>query len=221
MQPNSTISQSQQLSTSMSSVKAINAYRMYLAVKLHFMTDKYNITESKDHIRVSKQKFDERNQYNLYEKFANKFDNKQQMAQYLIANFAYGAWGNTDIVFGTAEADSNYKEWNKRKESITQVFKNDLSKIRLNFETNNMKFLPDLESKFPSVPQLFQMFLGNHITIETLVIIDSIHPYLDNWKHNLGKLFEDDIRRIIKVKPFVKFDSKKMKPIFMEFSEEN
>jgi len=221
MQQNSTISQSQQLSTSMSSVKAINAYRMYLAVKLHFMTDKYNITESKDHIRVSRQKFDERNQYNLYEKFANKFENKQQMAQYLIANFAYGAWGNTDIVFGTAEADSNYKEWNKRKESITQVFKNDLSKIRLNFETNNMKFLPDLESKFPNVPHLFQMFLGNHITIETLVIIDSLHPYLNNWKQNLGKLFEDDIRRIIKVKPFVKFDSKKIKPIFVEFSEEN
>jgi hypothetical protein len=65
------------------------------------------------------------------------------------------------------------------------------------------------------------MFLGNHITIETLVIIDSLHPYLNNWKQNLGKLFEDDIRRIIKVKPFVKFDSKKIKPIFVEFSEEN
>jgi len=220
MLQNSTISQSQPLSTSMSSNKAISAYRMYLAVKLHFMTDKYDITDSRDHIRVSYKKFDERNQSSLYEKFADKFDKKSEMAQYLIANFAYGAWGNTDIIYGTSESDQNLKEWNRRKESITQIFKNDLSKIRLYYETNEIKFLPDIQSKFPTIPHLFQMFLGNHITIETLVMLDKFHPFLDTWKITIGNLFSDDIRRIIKTKPFVKFDEAKVKPIYLEFIQE-
>jgi len=220
MLQNLTISQSQPPSISMSNAKAINAYRMYLAVKLHFMTDNYDITNNKDHVRVSYKKFNERNQSSLYEKFADKFSNKQEMAQYLISNFAYGAWGNTDIVYGTSEADQNYKEWNRRKQSITQIFKNDLSKIKLHFESNNMKFIPDLCSKFPRIPELFQLYLGKHITLETIIIIDRLNPFLTVWKGNMGHLFEDEVRRIIKAKPFVKFDEAKVMPLFVEFIEE-
>jgi|688.fasta_scaffold52601_7 hypothetical protein len=206
---------------SMSSNKALNAYRMYLAAKLHFTTDKYDITEFHAKVRVSRKAFDERNQCSLYEKFADKFDSKLEMAQYLIANFAYGAWGNTDIVYGTAESDQNFKEWNRRKQSLTQVFKTDLSKIKLEWETNNMlPLIHDLNSEFPRVPHLFQMFLGKHITLETLIIVDRFNPFLETWKKNMGQLFQEEIRRIIKTKPFIRFDEKKMKPIFVEFIKE-
>lgn len=221
MLQNLTTSQNQPPLTLMSNDKAINAYRMYLAVKLHFMSDSYNITEHRDNVRVSYKKFAERNQQSLYEKFADKFDNKHDMAQYLIANFAYGAWGKTDIVYGTAEADQNINEWNRRKQSITQILKNDLSKIRLHLESNNMKIVSDLESKYPCIPQLFQLYLGNHITIETLVMIDKFHPFLDNWKINLASLFKDEIRRVVKVRPFVKFEELKIKPIVIGFMQEN
>lgn len=206
----------------MSSDKALNAYRMYLAAKLHFMTDKYDITECHAKVRVSRKAFSERNQQALYEKFADKFDTKLEMAQYLIANFAYGAWGNTDIVYGTAESDQNYKEWNRRKQSLTQVFKNDLSKIRLEWESNEdmTPFIEDLTSKFPKIPHLFQMYIGKHITLETIIILDKFQPFLKIWKENMGQLFEDEMRRIIKTKPFVRFDDKKMKPIYMGFIEE-
>lgn len=221
MLQNSTISQSQQPSKSMSNDKALNAYKMYLAAKLHFMSDTYDVTKFNSKVRVSRTKFDERNQNILYEKFADKFDTRLEMAQYLIANFAYGAWGKTDIIYGTAEADQNYKEWNRRKQSRTQVLKNDLSKIKLEWEVNNMTpFIDDLESKFPRIPHLFQMFIGNRITLETLVILDKYHPYLSNWKQNMGHLFQDEIRRLIKSKPFIRFDEDKLKPIFMDFFQD-
>ncbi len=220
MLQNSITSQNKQ--HSMSSDKALNAYRMYLAAKLHFMTDKYDITECHAKVRVSHKAFSERNQQALYEKFADKFDTKLEMAQYLIANFAYGAWGNTDIVYGTAESDQNYKEWNRRKQSLTQVFKNDLSKIRLEWESNEdmTPFTEDLTSKFPKIPHLFQMYIGKHITLETIIMLDKFQPFLKVWKENMGQLFEDEMRRIIKTKPFVRFDEKKMKPIYMGFIEE-
>lgn len=193
---------------------------MYLAVKLHFMSDSYDITKHRGRVRSSKQSFSEQHREHLFAKFADKFDNKQEMAQYLIANFAYGAWGNTDIVYGTAEADANFKEWNRRKQSMSQVFKQDLGKILLHFERHEMQFVPDIESKFPNIPEVFKMYLGKHITLETLVIIDKYHPFLDTWKATLGTLFADEIRRVIKAKPFVKFDDTKCKQIFMEFYEE-
>lgn len=217
MLQNSTISQNKQ---HLIFDRAHRAYQMYLAVKLHFMSDSYDITKHRGRVRNTKGNFIEKNREHLYLKFADKFDNKQEMAQYLIANFAYGAWGSTDIISGSSESDANFKEWNRRKQSMTQIFKQDLSKIRLEFETNNISFVEDLNSKFPKIPALFQMFLGKHITLETLVIVDRFHPFLDNWKTNLGKLFKDEIRRVVKAKPFVKFDESKVKPIFMEFMQE-
>lgn len=207
----------------MSSDKALGAYRMYLAAKLHFMTDKYNIHDFHARVRVSRKAFDDRNQHALYEKFADKFDSKLDMAQYLIANFAYGAWGNTDIVYGTSESDENYKQWNRRKQSITQVFKNDLNTIKLEWERNNMhSFVDDLSSDFSRIPHTFQMYIGKHITLETMVIMDNFKPFLQGWKKNagVGKLFEDEIRRLIKSKPFIKFDEKKLRTIFEEFIKE-
>lgn len=205
----------------MSSDKALNAYRMYLAAKLHFTTDKYDLMEFHSKVRVSRKAFDGRNQHSLYEKFADKFDTKLQMAQYLIANFAYGAYGNTDIVYGTAESDANYKEWQRRKESLTQIFKNDLSKIRLEWEMNELQpFNENLVVAFPNIPHLFQMYIGKHITLETLIILDRMNPFLETWKSNIGELFKDEVRVLIKSKPFVRFDESKMKPIYMKFAEE-
>lgn len=184
------------------------------------MSESYDITKHKGRVRNTRENFIEKNREHLYLKFADKFDNKQEMAQYLIANFAYGAWGSTDIINGSSESDAFFKEWNRRKQSMTQIFKQDLSKIRLHFETNHIKLEDDLNAKFPTVPNLFQMFLGKHITLETLIIMDNHHPFLDNWKTNLGSLFSDEIRRVIKSRPFVKFDRNKTEPIFMEFTKE-
>lgn len=184
------------------------------------MSDKYDITKHRGRVMTSKSSFAYSNKKFLFNKFADKFDNKQQMAQYLIANFAYGAWGNTDIVYGTSESDENFKEWNRRQQSMTQIFKQDLSKIRLHFETNNMSLESDLDAKFPRVPDLFQLYLGKHITLETLVILDNHHSFLDNWKTNLGSLFSDEIRRVIKARPFVKFDRIKTEPIYVGFIQE-
>lgn len=220
MLQNSTISQNKPHLTSMSN-KALSAYRMYLAVKLHFLTDKYDLSEHNARVRINTKTFQERNQESLYAKFAERFDDKAEMAQYLVSNFAYGAWGNTDIIYGTAESEHNHKEWKRRKDSITQVFKNDLSKIRLEWEKNNLsKFTEDLTAEDLRVPHLFQMFIGNHITLETMIIIDDLHPYLQHWKKCIGSLFADDIRRMIKAKRFIKYDVSKVKPFFMELVEE-
>ena len=82
-----------------------------------------------------------------------------------------------------------------------------------------VSILKDLEEDCPSIPYLFQMFIGNHITLETLIIIDSLHPYLHIWKKNMDNLFGDELRRLVKSKRFVKFDEAKLKPIFMELIE--
>jgi hypothetical protein len=83
-----------------------------------------------------------------------------------------------------------------------------------------LPLIHDLNSEFPRVPHLFQMFLGKHITLETLIIVDRFNPFLETWKKNMGQLFQEEIRRIIKTKPFIRFDEKKMKPIFVEFIKE-
>jgi len=102
------------------------AFRYYLALKLHFNNDKYNVFENKGNIKYSYENFNSRNDRHIFEKLARKFDTDKDLIQFLVANFAYG---HDNMIFAIEEANEYYLEWQKRKQSISRIFKDDLNSI--------------------------------------------------------------------------------------------
>jgi hypothetical protein len=66
------------------------------------------------------------------------------------------------------------------------------------------------------------MFLGSQISIETVRILDDMMNLIDNWKQNSTMLYlwENEIRKIEKVKGFVKYDKIKIEQAFNDFKVE-
>jgi hypothetical protein len=64
--------------------------------------------------------------------------------------------------------------------------------------------------------------MGNHITFETMRILDDYVEYLDEWKKedSLALLWNDEMRRIKKAKGFVKYDAKRIDTVYNTFKEE-
>ena len=193
-----------------------NVYKYYMAVKLHFTTDGYDVFETNGHVKGSRDVFSSRNDRFIFEKLGRKFDKPFDVIQYFVANFAYG---NDAVVYCDAESDANLVTWQRRKQSLTQTFKNDIDAILLHVEKN--KHTHDRVFKFVQSdhPELLKLFLGSHISIETMVILDSFEDYLSAWKSNTNLLWEEEYRRIIKCKRFIKFDSYKLVEIYQELKE--
>lgn len=193
------------------------AYKYYMAVKLHFTTDKYDVFETKGQVKGTRDVFQARNDRYLFDKIGRKFDKDFDLIQYFVANFAYG---NTSAVYNDSEAVENWVTWQKRKQSLTQTFRNDIDYIILQVEKENLS--PEEVFKFVQGdhPKLLKWFLGGKICIETMCILDHFENYLQDWKSNANLLLEEECRRIIKCKGFVKFDIEKLTPIHQQLTEE-
>lgn len=192
------------------------AFRYYLALKLHFNNDKYNVFENKGNIKYSYENFNSRNDRHIFEKLARKFDTDKELIQFLVANFAYG---HDNMVFAIEEANEYYLEWQKRKQSITRIFKDDLNTIELESQKNALSLDQIINFTLNEYPSIIKLYLGKKITIECISILNDLLDFIPKWKQNQSGMLilETDIRRIEKIKGFIKYEDDRIKPIFNEF----
>ena len=192
------------------------AYRYYLAIKLHFTTEKFNVFENRGNVKGTRDTFNARNDRYIFEKLANKYDTDREIIQFFVANFAY----NSDTaIYEGKEATDNLLLWNKRKQSITQVFIDDLASILNYIETNKTSVFTFENDKYPA---LMQLYMGKKVTIETLRIIDDIYPFLETWsqQNSVKYMWGSELLRIKKLTGFIKYDKIKIEKIFKHFLEE-
>ena len=195
------------------------AYKYYMAVKLHFTKDNFDVFKNRGNVKGTRDAFNARNDRYAFEKLARKFPVDKDLIQYYVANFAYG---NAAAVYASEEADTYLLEWNKRKQSITKVFSDDCGKILMDAYKNKLKEDSIFNLTHKSYSSILKLFLGGFITLETVRIIDDLQPMIASWKENTSMLllWESEIRRIEKSKGFIKYDSDKVIKVFNSFREE-
>jgi hypothetical protein len=198
-------------------VDGYKAWKLYMAVKLHFTTNKYNVFNNRGHVKGARETFYSRNDRFIFERLSRKFATEQEIIQYYVANFAYG---NGSVVYVDSESDANLVKWNKRKQSVSQVFENDLHFLVLHLEKERMTKEDLFRFNGSNPPVILKLFLGDFVTIETMVILDKFTGYLANWELKINLLFEDEWRRIEKCKGFIKFDSERLLQVYENFNQE-
>lgn len=195
------------------------AYRYYLALKLHFTSEKFNVFENRGNVKGSREAFEARNDRYIFEKLARKIGNDRDIIQFFVANFAYG---NESAIYAGQEADDNLAEWNKRKQSITKIFIDDLASLLTYVEINKLPTSSIFDFNFNEYPAALKLFLGNKISIETLVIINELDHVVEHWLDNptVQHIWSNELLRIKKLIGFVKYDKDKLRKIFTHFVEE-
>lgn len=189
-------------------------FKYYTAIKLHFSDPKFNVFVNKGRVKGSAERFNARNDRMLFERLGRQFSTDKECIQYLAANFMYG---NPEVVYNALDGMSNYQEYLRRKQSITKVFEDDLHRI-LN---SGARYAHD-EFSGMKIPDVIQLLLAKKITVETVVILDSIDAIVEKLKqrNHISLLLADDLRRIEKSRGFVKFDPSKIMGPYLNFLEE-
>lgn len=194
-------------------IEAFATYKYFMAIKLHFTTDRYDVFQSNGKVSGSRAAFEKRNDRFLFDKIGRKFDQPRDLIDYFVANFAYG---NKSVIY-SGESTDCHEVWTKRKESRTHMFKTQMDFIQHQLEKDNLKY-EDLFCIDNNVPYLLNLYVGGYIHLETMVILDEFENFLPQWEP-LVMLWGDQLRVINKTKKFVKFDKNKIQSIYQQYKE--
>jgi hypothetical protein len=195
------------------------AYKYYMAIKLHFTKDNFDVFQNRGNIKGTREAFNARNDRYLFEKLARKYPVDKDLIQFFVANFAYS---HDTSLYEYQEAEDNHTEWKRRKQSITKVLSDDCTNIIMNAYKDKIKTSSIFNFTNNQYPSILKLYLGKQITIETIRILDDQLKLLDTWKQNtsLLVLWEAELRRVEKLKGFVKYDQSKVVSVLKTFQEE-
>jgi|TARA_R110002050_G_scaffold168478_1_gene299689 hypothetical protein len=183
-------------------------YTKYIALKNHFTQKNYDFFTYGGKVRAKESSFEIRkDKYFFY-----KLSKHKDVQNFLLANLLDGGkdfWVGTMRDSGPEEV---YRDWKKRQESLTYTFKNDLTKLNDDFDSNfrNEKY---------GHPHLLRLYLRGDVCIETMCILDMLVNYSTPWNKFLEKdlIWSDKYTIIKKYKPFLSINTDKMKAITLEY----
>lgn len=183
-------------------------YRFYLAIKLHFTTEKYDVFLHRGRLKGENQeKFEKQSGINTKFKILSKnLTTPHDAVQYFVACFAYDA-----DVFDTQQSDAASKLWKANKERSTQLIINDIENIVNKYGS--------VESCLENDPcKLQSLCAGGHVAIETAVALNRKYKFADSWKNNFA--YKNLGLKIVKLDKFVKYREEKVNEILNYHVEE-
>jgi hypothetical protein len=191
-------------------VDAFDAYKIYTAVKNHFAIESYDYFKYNGKINASYDSFLKRKDKIFFAKLGNRKEN--YLENFLVANFLHDPkiWVGELL---SEESENRYKEWKKKQESLTYMFKNDVHFMKgWNSDELNEWF----EVKDGQHPNIIRMYLQREISLETLTILNSILRFTKKYDLQVNDPIYKEVSKLCKkYQPFLKFDKTKIKSILL------
>ena len=192
-------------------MEAFEAYKIYTAVKNHFVLDSYDYFKYNKKINLSYDSFLKRRDKIFFAKLGKR--KEDYLEDFLVANFLH----DPKIWIGellSEESEARYKDWKRKQESLTYVFKNEVEFMD-GWDSNqlNMWFDVDLESH----PRIIRMYLRKEISLETLTILNSILNFIKRYDAQIKDPIYKEVSKLCrKYQPFLKYDRSKAKSILRD-----
>ena len=186
-------------------VDPYEAYVKYLALKSHFSDKNYDFFKYNGKVRAWRTTFETRkDKYFFY-----KLSKQKEPIDFMLANFI----SNDDFYIGDIredKANETYMEYKKRMQSLSYVFKSDLSKMKEDFNENII--VPKNEH-----PYLLRLYMRKDICIETLTLIDRCVKMFTYWDKELADdiMWPDIKMKATKYSPFLNVDINKYREIIL------
>ena len=178
-----------------------DAFREYLALKNHFTKKSYDYHKYCGKSRATVQSFYKRKDRFWFEKVVRQKTDKE-VVDFFVANFV-SCSDPQSLWIGEImkEGETRYKEWQKKVQSLSYLFKEESQQI---FSQHKFEEVFDCSK---SHPVLLKMFLSGKISLETMVIYDRIFLYGNNFDKKLkDPVWESVSMKIRKYNPFLNID---------------
>ena len=193
------------------------SFALYNALKLHYTSDSYDFFKYNGKTNVSRDNFAKRKDKYSFYKLSRKYS-LDELKQYYISNFLVKNVNWVGDIIGE-EGESNYKEWQKRNQSLTYRFEQDIIGL-LNALQSPNEMLVVTDGQYPI---LLKEVMQGTIIIETLVILNDIMNFFPMWSKKIDDtiIWPEFERKCLKYTPFLEYDKAKFKAILKESLKEH
>lgn len=186
-----------------------DTYKMYIALKTHFSSDSYDYIKYNRKTNAKLESFLKRKDRFYFGRLENKY--KDEVENYLISNFICdpkGWVGNFN--------EDNYKEWQRRKESLHYSFQEDITRIV--DSSNGGTILDAFTCKGGKHPVALKNYLGKLVSIDTMCIMNKLINYVSDWDRKMTeKIVWPKVSKLFrKYEVFLNIDNKKYKKTILK-----
>ena len=192
-------------------MSAFECYKEYVALKNHFTKPTYDYFKYNGKAKLNFDSFDKRKDKLFFQKLAKHPD----VHNFLIANLADNEkhWIR-DLAYSES-AEKTYKDWVKRQQSLSYVFKSELSELKTDFNENFV-------CKDGTHPYLLKLYLGKQISLETLCLLLEVTGAKKHWdsKMQYDLIWDSHRIKIEKYTPFINYNKDKIKNIVLDYFDE-
>ncbi len=151
------------------------SYKLYLAVWQHFSLSRdYNYFKYKGKLgNITGKAYESRKDKYFFEALGER--NKGDLLQYYVANFAHH--GSEVVWIGdlhSKESEDVYVDWQKRVQSLSYIFEEDLKEIREFLTAKGLEFDRLFDIEEDEHPIIFRFVQQRMIEVESYIIMDKI-----------------------------------------------
>lgn len=181
-------------------------YQTYLSLKNHFSNLQYDCFKYNFKTSSSVSSFEKRRDKYQFIKLSKHKD----IINFIISNIMKDNCQWIGDLFND-QAELNYINWKKTQESITYIFSNEINNLLTTFNDNFIV-------KNGKYPFLFKLYQKQKVSTETIIILNEILNFLPHWYTTIEDklIFPSYYLKIVKYKPFIKYDLNKCKKILKE-----
>ena len=189
-------------------VEPYECYKEYLAIKRHFQSPTYDYFKYEGRIRTSKVTFSKRKYQFLITKLSKNYKD-EEIKTFFVANFVDNEnFWITDTL--TEQAEISYRDWQKRIQSLSYMFNNDIDKL-----LDEHKFDEVFEVKSGQHPILLKMCIAKYIMIETFIILNALVNFVPRWNKQISEkiIWPEFRKKVQKYSPFLEVDKTKFRSL--------
>ena len=162
----------------MTSREGYDSYQLYLGIKLHFYSEDYDFVKYNGKVKADINSFLKRkDKFQFGKLFKN---HKEELKDFFIANLSVRDQWAGDLL--NEDAIRVYKDWKKRKQSLTYVFDTQVSDLLRKKNINQV-----LEVKNGQHPILLKKYMSKELSLETITIMDEIIGFTKNWEKQISE----------------------------------
>jgi hypothetical protein len=191
-------------------------YKIHTAISLHF-NSKYDVIKYAGKVPKIDERYGKKSNQSLYERWGKACKDTSLAYELCIAN---GITHESEWVYSELNgAFATYKAWKETRNY--QSIENDFKYLGSLISSKKAEFYDDLIQKTKSgkTPPLLQLYLGDGILPDTVVVLDAIHTkFFEKWMKDYENdpLISVKLSKLNKYKSFVKFNLDKLTPMLTD-----
>lgn len=185
-------------------MKPFEAYKLFLAVKMHFTQPQYDFFKYNGKVNANIQSFEKRRDKYHFAKLAKHKD----PVGYLVSQYVTGNFTGWIGDLFTEEAERVYTDYLARQQSLTYRFNTDLERI-------SEDFISYFKVKDGQHPPLLVLLKRGNVSIETVTILNDQLNFFKFWDTRIDDtvIWPSIRERCLKYRPFIRYDKAKIKSL--------